>query len=102
MRYASTTSVIVPVLRLSRRRQRDPMKVQWSSSKPLFMLDDLLTEQSFPGSPQLDTLPTPMILGIINAADAEIAGAVAREIPRIALAVEAVTRALECGGHLYY
>jgi N-acetylmuramic acid 6-phosphate etherase len=66
------------------------------------MLDDLLTEQSFPGSPQLDSLPTPLILGIINAADAEIAGAVAQEIPRIALAVEAIVRALEGGGNLYY
>ena len=66
------------------------------------MLDDLLTEQSFPGSPQLDSLPTPLILGIINAADAEIAGAVAREITRIALAVEAIVKALERGGNLYY
>jgi N-acetylmuramic acid 6-phosphate etherase len=38
----------------------------------------------------------------MNAADAEIAGAVAREIPRIASAVEAITTALKRGGHLVY
>ena len=66
------------------------------------MLDDLLTEQSYPGSPELDSLPTPMILGLINAADAEVAGAVGREIPRIALAVDAIANVLGRGGHLYY
>lgn len=66
------------------------------------MLDDLLTEQSYSASQYLDSLPTARILEVINAADAEIAAAVAREIPRIASAVDAMAQALARGGHLYY
>ena len=66
------------------------------------MLDDLLTEQPHPESRLLDSLPTADILEVMNAADAEIATAVALEIPRIASAVDAITRVLQCGGHLYY
>jgi len=66
------------------------------------MLDDLLTEASYPGSQGLDSLPTSDILAIINAADAEIAGAVALEIGRIAAAVDAIVSALAVGGHLLY
>lgn len=66
------------------------------------MLDDLLTEQSYAASQDLDSLPTSEILEVINAADAGIAAAVAREIPRIALAVDAIAQALGRGGHLYY
>ena len=66
------------------------------------MLDDLLTERSHPESGRLDALPTAEILAVMNAADAGIAGAVAAEIPRIALAVNAIARALAAGGHLYY
>jgi N-acetylmuramic acid 6-phosphate etherase len=66
------------------------------------MLDDLLTEQSYPPSQHLDSFSTGEILAVINAADAEIAAAVAQEIPRIALAVDAIAQALDRGGHLYY
>ena len=66
------------------------------------MLDDLLTEQSHAGSQDLESLPTTMILKVINAADAEIPAAVAREIPRIAAAVDAIAQALGGGGRLYY
>ncbi len=66
------------------------------------MLDDLLTEQSYAGSQDLDSLPTEQILGIFNSADAEIPAAVGQEIPRIAKAVEAIASALERGGHLVY
>ena len=66
------------------------------------MLDDLLTEQSYSGSQDLDSLPTEQILGIFNSADAEIPAAVGQEIPRIAKAVEAIASALERGGHLVY
>jgi len=38
----------------------------------------------------------------MNGADAEIAAAVAREIPRIAPAVDAIVEAIEHGGHLFY
>ena len=66
------------------------------------MLDDLLTEQSYAGAQDLDSLPAEQILGILNSADAEIPAAVAQEIPRIASAVEAIADALTRGGHLVY
>jgi N-acetylmuramic acid 6-phosphate etherase len=50
----------------------------------------------------VDELPTSEILALMNAADAEVPGAVAREIPRIATAVEAIAAALESGGRLIY
>jgi N-acetylmuramic acid 6-phosphate etherase len=66
------------------------------------MLDDLLTEQTYHGSEHLDSLSTTNILEILNTADAEIASAVASEIPQIARAVEAIAGTLEKGGHLVY
>jgi len=66
------------------------------------MADPLLTEQPHPDSARIDELPTAEVLAAINAADSEIAGAVKREIPRIARAVEAIAGALESGGHLVY
>jgi N-acetylmuramic acid 6-phosphate etherase len=66
------------------------------------MLDHLLTEQNFAASAEIDSLPVEQILQILNAADAEVPAAVAREIPRIARAVEAITAAIEAGGHLVY
>jgi N-acetylmuramic acid 6-phosphate etherase len=61
-----------------------------------------LTEQPLPGSQDLDALSIEQILSILNSADAEVPAAVAREVPRIAAAVEAITKALERGGHLVY
>ena len=66
------------------------------------MLDDLLTEQPHQGSQDLDSLPIAQILQILNSADAEVPAAVAKEIPRIAAAVEAIVKVLEEGGHLVY
>ena len=66
------------------------------------MLDDLLTEQPHRGSQDLDSLPIAQILSTLNSADAEVPAAVAREIPRIAAAVEAIVKAIEQGGHLVY
>lgn len=66
------------------------------------MLDDLLTEQTHPSARDLDSLPIPQILSILNSADAQVPDAVAQEIPRIAAAVEAIARAIEHGGHLVY
>jgi N-acetylmuramic acid 6-phosphate etherase len=61
-----------------------------------------VTEQNHPGSQHLDQLSTSEVLALMNAADAEVPAAVAREIPRIALAVDAIAAALERGGHLIY
>jgi len=66
------------------------------------MLKGLLTEQSNPASSKIDKLETQEMLAVMNAADAEIAAAVALEIPRIAAAVDAITARLERGGHLTY
>jgi N-acetylmuramic acid 6-phosphate etherase len=66
------------------------------------VLEKLLTEQSNPASASLDVLPTEEVLRIINAEDALVAGAVAREIPAIARAVDAIVAAIEKGGRLFY
>src|SRR5579862_3693015 len=66
------------------------------------MLDRLLTEQRYPPAEGIDRLPTKAVLEVINAADSEIPAAVAREIPRIARAVDAVVAAISGGGRLFY
>jgi N-acetylmuramic acid 6-phosphate etherase len=66
------------------------------------MLDDLLTERRNQASEGIDALPVPQILAIVNAEDARVAEAVAREIPRIAQAVEGIVERVERGGRLFY
>jgi N-acetylmuramic acid 6-phosphate etherase len=61
-----------------------------------------ITEEPNPASTYLSELPTSEILALMNSADAEVPGAVASEIPRIANAVEAIAAALESGGRLFY
>jgi N-acetylmuramic acid 6-phosphate etherase len=66
------------------------------------VFENLLTEQPNPASASLDALPTGEALRIINAEDAKVAGAVEREIPAIARAVDAIVTAIEHGGRLFY
>src|SRR5882724_10491074 len=66
------------------------------------MLNELLTEQPNSSSARIGELETTEMLAVMNAADAEIAAAVALEIPRIAAAVDAISARLERGGHLFY
>lgn len=66
------------------------------------MLERLLTEQSNPESRDLDQCSTLQLLEIMNAADAQIALAVYKELPRIAAAAEAIAAAFEQGGSLLY
>jgi len=66
------------------------------------VLENLLTEQLNPASASLDVLSTEEVLRIINAEDALVAGAVEREIPAIARAVDAIVAAIEKGGRLFY
>ena len=61
------------------------------------MLDGLRTEQAFPGSVHLDRLTTAEVLALMNSADAEIAASVQRELPRIALAVDAISSRARSG-----
>lgn len=63
---------------------------------------DLTTEAANPASANIDALSTQHMLGVINAADREVAIAVEREIPHIAAAVDAITARLEAGGYLFY
>lgn len=66
------------------------------------MRHDLTTEAQNPSSTAIDALPTEQMLEVINAADAEIAEAVQREIPAIAAAVDRIAARLEKGGRLFY
>ncbi len=62
----------------------------------------LLTEAANSASNNLGRLPTEGILTVMNTADAGVAQAVAVEIPRIAVAVDAIVAALDRGGSLVY
>jgi len=66
------------------------------------VFENLLTETRNPDSLHIGEGSTPEILAIINAADAQIASAVEREIPRIARAVDAISSAIAKGGRLAY
>jgi N-acetylmuramic acid 6-phosphate etherase len=65
-------------------------------------LATLLTEARHPASAHIDQLPTLELMQLINSADTEVAAAVAREIPNIARAVDAIVQRLERGGRLFY
>lgn len=65
-------------------------------------LDGLLTEQVNPATVGIDTMDTAELLQVINAEDKQVAAAVAREIPRIAAAVDKIVAALQNGGRLIY
>ncbi len=66
------------------------------------MFERLTTEQTNPESRHLDEFSMVRLLETMNAADAQVAAAVAQEIPRIAAAAEAIATALESGGSLTY
>src|SRR5438128_712186 len=66
------------------------------------MLEKLLTEQLNPASAAIETLPTARMLEVINREDQKVADSVAREIPAIARAVDAIVAAMESGGRLFY
>jgi len=66
------------------------------------VLGDILTEQLNPSSSNIDRLSTEDMLRVMNREDARIAEAVEREVPRIALAVDAIVSALRQGGRLFY
>jgi N-acetylmuramic acid 6-phosphate etherase len=61
-----------------------------------------ITEQRNPASTAIDALETSAILEAIQQQDASVPSAVQVEIPKIALAVVAVVKALGQGGRLFY
>jgi N-acetylmuramic acid 6-phosphate etherase len=65
-------------------------------------LGHLLTEQVNAASVNLDALSTAEMLAVFNEEDRNVAGAVGKEIPRIAAAVDAIADALAGGGRLFY
>lgn len=65
-------------------------------------LDRLLTEQVNPASRDIDSLSTSDMLRVMNSEDQEVPGAVQREIPAIAEAVDRIVNALRAGGRLFY
>jgi N-acetylmuramic acid 6-phosphate etherase len=69
---------------------------------PHFMLEKLLTEQANPASASIDALGTEEVLRVINGEDRGVAEAVAKEIPAIARAVEAIVASFRAGGRLFY
>jgi N-acetylmuramic acid 6-phosphate etherase len=66
------------------------------------MLERLITEGANPDSRHLDEFSTVQLLQVMNTADAQVAAAVALEIPRVAAAAEAIASALSAGGSLVY
>jgi N-acetylmuramic acid 6-phosphate etherase len=60
------------------------------------------TEQPNPASQDIDRRGALDIVRIMNDEDARVAGAVARELPQIAAAVEAIAARLRAGGRLIY
>ena len=58
-------------------------------------LESLTTEQQNPASAHIDAVSTEEMLRIINDEDQKVADAVAREIPAIARAVDAIVAAME-------
>lgn len=73
-----------------------------SSQHLLAELQQLVSEARNPNSRNIDLLPTEEILRVMNREDAGVPDAVARVIPDIARAVDAIVRAFREGGRLIY
>jgi len=71
-------------------------------SPDLEALAALPTEARNPNSAHIDQLPTLEMLAVINREDQTVALAVERELPRIALAVDAIAARFAKGGRLFY
>ena len=65
-------------------------------------LTSLATERANPRTAGLDTMSTKAMLVAINREDATVPAAVAKAIPKIAQAVEAIADRLKKGGRLFY
>jgi len=65
-------------------------------------MSQLITEAQNSSSSDIDSLSTLDMLGIINAADQQVALSVQRELSSIARAVDGIVARLEAGGRLFY
>lgn len=66
------------------------------------MLDHAITELPNPASAGIDRLDTLHILEIMNDQDEAVPRAVRAELPRVAAAVDCITRAFQRGGRLFF
>ncbi|MEP7358564.1 MAG: anhydro-N-acetylmuramic acid kinase, partial [Anaerolineales bacterium] len=72
------------------------------SAAPAAPAAPLLTEARNPRTERLDQLPTLEMARIINTEDAQVAAAVAAELPRLAEAIDRLAERLLAGGRLIY
>lgn len=70
--------------------------------QPEDLLQGLATEQTNTASVEIDQMTSLQIVQVMNAEDAGVATAVAKELPSIAAAVEAIATRLRNGGRLIY
>ncbi len=66
------------------------------------LAEERLTEQRNPHSMNLDRLSSEEIIRLMNEEDCKIAAAVAREIPAITRATDAIVNGMQNGGRLFY
>ncbi|GAC1486634.1 MAG: N-acetylmuramic acid 6-phosphate etherase [Ktedonobacteraceae bacterium] len=66
------------------------------------LLSTLETEKINPATAEIDRMSPLEIVQVMNAEDAKVAGAVERELPRIARAIEEIATRLRAGGRLIY
>ena len=81
-------------------KERSPMAATDRPDQPDHSLHRLATEQSNAMSVAIDQMTPLQIVQVMNAEDTEVAAAVARELPSIAAAVEAIADRLRSGGRL--
>ena len=74
----------------------------WMSAPDRDTLGRLPTEAGNPASEHLDELSTLEMLALINAEDANVAGAVQAELGNVARAVDAIAERFRRGGRLFY
>jgi N-acetylmuramic acid 6-phosphate etherase len=72
------------------------------SSTQMDNLAQLATEARNPSTVNLDELPAQELVHALHTADKEAVKAVERELPHIALAIDAIVARLERGGRLFY
>lgn len=77
-----------------------PMSTTVSSNDALNAV--IPTEQVNPRTLDIDLLDTEAVLRKINAEDEEVAGAVAKAIPQIAIVVDEIKKAFQAGHRLFY
>ncbi len=63
---------------------------------------DAPTERRNPDTTDIDLLPTPEILRLLNAEDRKVPDAVGRTLPRLARAVDMAVERLRAGGRVHY